>query len=119
MLYIAERIETADFDGLLVTLVNLICTRHVHWNPAVQATHSTHIIDFGPGYSSGIGSLTFRNLEGRGVQVAFAGCTLIIRYILLDPLIRRQTRLMEWISSAMKKGQLDLELTGERSLCLA
>jgi fatty acid synthase subunit beta len=33
----------------------------------------THIVDFGPGGSSGIGGLTYRNKEGTGVQIILAG----------------------------------------------
>ena len=34
---------------------------------------ATHAIDFGPGGASGIGPLTGRNLEGRGVKVVVPG----------------------------------------------
>lgn len=32
----------------------------------------THIIDFGPGGTSGIGGLTYRNKEGTGIEVILA-----------------------------------------------
>jgi fatty acid synthase subunit alpha len=34
---------------------------------------ATHAIDFGPGGTSGIGPLTARNLDGRGVRVVVVG----------------------------------------------
>lgn len=34
---------------------------------------ATHAIDFGPGGMSGIGPLTARNLDGRGVRVIVVG----------------------------------------------
>ena len=34
---------------------------------------ATHAVDFGPGGLSGIGPLTARNLEGRGVRVVVVG----------------------------------------------
>ena len=34
---------------------------------------ATHAVDFGPGGNSGVGFLTTRVLEGRGVRVVYAG----------------------------------------------
>lgn len=52
--------------------INLITTLPVHW---VKATNfkATHIVDFGPGGSSGLGVLTHRNKEGTGVRIIIAG----------------------------------------------
>ncbi|KAI8973281.1 fatty acid synthase [Mycotypha africana] len=54
-------------------LLELICERHVHWESAIASKELTHIVDFGPGGTSGIGGLTHRNKEGTGVQVVLAG----------------------------------------------
>ncbi|OBZ72637.1 Fatty acid synthase subunit beta [Grifola frondosa] len=55
-------------------LCDQIFTLPIHW---VKATNfpptATHAIDVGPGGLSGIGPLTARNLEGRGVRIVVAG----------------------------------------------
>lgn len=46
----------------------------IYWTKATDFPDSaTHAIDFGPGGLSGIGPLTARNLDGRGVRVIIAG----------------------------------------------
>lgn len=46
----------------------------IHWVKATNFPESaTHAIDFGPGGLSGIGPLTARNLDGRGVRVVVVG----------------------------------------------
>lgn len=46
----------------------------IHWSKATDFPESaTHAVDFGPGGLSGIGPLTARNLDGRGVRVIIAG----------------------------------------------
>ncbi|KAJ3252951.1 beta subunit of fatty acid synthetase, partial [Borealophlyctis nickersoniae] len=58
---------------LTTTLITQICTLPVHWERATTPSPlPTHILDFGPGGTSGIGALTQRNKEGRGVQVVLA-----------------------------------------------
>ncbi|KAI0243885.1 fatty acid synthase alpha subunit Lsd1, partial [Massospora cicadina] len=59
--------------ALTSDLIHLICTRPVNWELATNANPLTHVVDFGPGGTSGIGSLTYRNKEGTGVQVILAG----------------------------------------------
>lgn len=54
-------------------LIDLICSRPVIWEQALNVPDLTHIIDFGPGGTSGIGGLTHRNKEGTGVQIILAG----------------------------------------------
>lgn len=54
---------------LMANLVTQICVKKLAWLPTVTRIVSTHILDFGPGHKSGIGSLTQRNLDGLGVQV--------------------------------------------------
>ncbi|KAJ3106179.1 3-oxoacyl-[acyl-carrier-protein] synthase [Phlyctochytrium bullatum] len=56
---------------LTMSLVEQICTLPVHWETATKVD-VTHILDFGPGGLSGIGGLTHRNKEGRGIQVILA-----------------------------------------------
>lgn len=69
MLYTPGGLLTCD-GNLLRRLVEHICIETVDWSGAIQARRYTHIIDFGPGRDSGIGALTSRNVEGRGVQVS-------------------------------------------------
>ncbi|KAI9348018.1 fatty acid synthase [Obelidium mucronatum] len=58
-------------DKLTLSLVEQICILPVLWEVATKQK-VTHILDFGPGGSSGIGGLTHRNKEGTGVQVILA-----------------------------------------------
>lgn len=60
-------------NDLTSELVSLITSRPVHWREAICTQGLTHIIDFGPGGTSGIGGLTHRNKEGTGVQILLAG----------------------------------------------
>ncbi|KAJ3124388.1 3-oxoacyl-[acyl-carrier-protein] synthase [Nowakowskiella sp. JEL0407] len=60
-------------ERLTISLVEQICNQAVHWETATKMEGTTHVLDFGPGGSSGIGGLTYRNKEGAGVQVILAG----------------------------------------------
>ena len=56
------------------SLCEQIFTSPIHWAKAANFPETaTHAIDFGPGGVSGIGPLTARNLEGRGVRVVIVG----------------------------------------------
>ncbi|KAI8394241.1 fatty acid synthase [Radiomyces spectabilis] len=66
-------VDLRESTNLTLDLISLICERHVHWEKAIAPKDLTHIIDFGPGATSGIGGLTHRNKEGTGVQVMLAG----------------------------------------------
>ncbi|KAI0368773.1 fatty acid synthase [Pilatotrama ljubarskyi] len=60
--------------SLTRALCDQIFTLPIHWSKATDFPETaTHAIDFGPGGLSGIGPLTARNLEGRGVRVVVAG----------------------------------------------
>lgn len=60
--------------SLTASLCDQIFTCPIHWTKATAFPQSaTHAIDFGPGGSSGIGPLTGRNLEGRGVKIIVPG----------------------------------------------
>ncbi|KAG8213088.1 hypothetical protein J3R82DRAFT_11484 [Butyriboletus roseoflavus] len=56
------------------SLCDQIFTSPIHWDLATAFPESaTHIIDFGPGGLNGIGPLTARNLDGRGIRVIILG----------------------------------------------
>jgi hypothetical protein len=68
----------ADLRELSTSLTRSLCEQvfslHIHWTKATAFPDSaTHAIDFGPGGLSGIGSLTARGLDGRGVRVLIVG----------------------------------------------
>ncbi|KAG0272729.1 beta subunit of fatty acid synthetase, partial [Linnemannia exigua] len=67
--------DIAGSATITMDLVNQICSLPVHWEKATAMAGLTHVIDFGPGGSSGVGSLTARNKDGTGVQVILAGAT--------------------------------------------
>jgi fatty acid synthase subunit alpha, fungi type len=59
---------------LLTSITHSLCdqifTSPIQWTAATNFPETaTHAIDFGPGGTSGIGPLTARNLDGRGVRV--------------------------------------------------
>ncbi|KAI0787467.1 fatty acid synthase [Fomes fomentarius] len=67
--------DLRSVDGSLTrALSEQIFILPIHWSLATKFPDTaTHAIDFGPGGLSGIGPLTARNLEGRGVRVVVAG----------------------------------------------
>lgn len=64
-----------DFKGSITrSLCEQIFTAPIHWTKATDFPETaTHAIDFGPGGLSGIGPLTARNFDGRGVRVIVVG----------------------------------------------
>ncbi|KZP00458.1 fatty acid synthase [Calocera viscosa TUFC12733] len=85
-LWKAEELGTAvynTFDGsdlrsLKTSITRSLCEQifpePIFWEKACDfPATATHAVDFGPGGMSGIGSLTQRNLEGRGVRVVVVG----------------------------------------------
>ncbi|KAG0241381.1 3-oxoacyl-[acyl-carrier-protein] synthase [Mortierella sp. GBA43] len=65
----------AQSPNVTMELVHQICSLPVHWEKATAMAGLTHVIDFGPGGSSGVGSFTARNKDGTGVQVILAGAS--------------------------------------------
>lgn len=65
--------ELPSGTNVVPLLVHMICHLPVHWEGATKFTGATHIIDFGPGGISGLGSVTHRNKDGTGVRVIIAG----------------------------------------------
>ena len=59
--------------NIVPALVRLITRDPVNWEQATVFPGATHILDFGPGGVSGLGTLTSRNKEGTGVRVILAG----------------------------------------------
>jgi hypothetical protein len=60
--------------SLTASLCDQIFVEPIHWTKACNfPPTATHAIDFGPGGTSGIGPLTGRSLEGRGVRVVLIG----------------------------------------------
>jgi fatty acid synthase subunit alpha len=56
------------------SLCEQVFTTPIHWAKATDFPETaTHAVDFGPGGVNGIGPLTSRLLEGRGVQVVVVG----------------------------------------------
>ena len=56
------------------SLCDQIFTSPIQWSAATNFPKTaTHAVDFGPGGLSGIGPLTARNLDGRGVRVVIVG----------------------------------------------
>lgn len=56
------------------SLCEQIFTLPIHWAKATNFPESaTHAIDFGSGGVSGIGPLTARNFDGRGIRVIVVG----------------------------------------------
>ncbi|KAJ7077160.1 fatty acid synthase [Mycena belliarum] len=70
--------DGCDLRKLSTSITRSLCdqifTQPIHWSAATNFPESaTHAVDFGPGGLSGIGPLTARNLDGRGVRVIVVG----------------------------------------------
>ncbi|KAJ6477506.1 fatty acid synthase, partial [Mycena sanguinolenta] len=70
--------DGTDLRQLSTSITKSLCeqvfTKPVHWTAATNfPENATHAVDFGPGGSSGIGPLTAKNLDGRGVRVIVVG----------------------------------------------
>jgi fatty acid synthase subunit beta len=65
--------QSAAAASIVPELIRLITSLQVHWEKATVFKDATHILDFGPGGVSGIGALTHRNKDGKGVRVILAG----------------------------------------------
>ena len=61
-------------SSITCSLCDQIFILPIHWSEATNFSETaTHAIDFGLGGWSGIGPLTARNLDGRGVHVIVTG----------------------------------------------
>jgi fatty acid synthase subunit beta len=55
-------------DDITTSLCDQIFVKPIHWNAVLASPNGvTHLVDFGPGGASGIGSMSARNLDGTGV----------------------------------------------------
>ncbi|KAK8109024.1 fatty acid synthase beta subunit dehydratase [Apiospora sp. TS-2023a] len=63
--------ETQNSGNLVPLLVRMITSEPVFWAETAFAD-ATHILDFGPGGTSGVGALTHRNIAGTGARVLIA-----------------------------------------------
>ncbi|KAI9721034.1 MAG: beta subunit of fatty acid synthetase [Candelaria pacifica] len=60
-------------QDVVPALVRMITRDPVNWEKATVFPNATHVLDFGPGGTSGLGVLTNRNKDGTGVRVILAG----------------------------------------------
>ncbi|KAG9240626.1 acyl transferase domain-containing protein [Calycina marina] len=62
--------------NIIPEMVRMVTEKVVNW-PSVtkKFSNATHLLEFGPGGPSGIGMLTSRNMNGRGVRVILADRT--------------------------------------------
>jgi len=80
----------ADAHAFTLELIAQTCCRPVKWEAATAAP-ATHMVDFGPGGTAGVGALVARAKEGRGVQVIAASAlvsanrAVLPRAACLDP----------------------------------
>ncbi|KAI9021639.1 fatty acid synthase [Phycomyces nitens] len=94
--------DMSSSSDLTLDLIKLICCLPVHWEKAIAIKGLKHIIDFGPGGTSGIGGLTYRNKEGTGVQIVLAGALegnnrdLSYKADLFDADLRAVTYSQDW-----------------------
>ncbi|OJJ69732.1 hypothetical protein ASPBRDRAFT_198373 [Aspergillus brasiliensis CBS 101740] len=59
--------------NLIGDIVSMIAREPVHWEKATVLQDATHIIDFGPGGSAGVGTVTMHNKAGQGVRLILGG----------------------------------------------
>lgn len=66
--------DLRDVSSITRSVCEQIFSLPIRWAKATGFPESaTHAVDFGPGGLSGIGSLTARELDGRGVRVVIVG----------------------------------------------
>lgn len=70
--FTGEDIRTLGNFDLVPVLVRMITEETVRWELATRFEGATHIVEFGPGGSAGIGALTSRMKDGTGVRVILA-----------------------------------------------
>jgi fatty acid synthase subunit alpha, fungi type len=75
---LANLLLGTDMRKLTTSVTRSLCvqifTSPIHWFLATNFPEiATHAIDFGPGGMSGIGSLSARNFDGRGIRVVVVG----------------------------------------------
>ena len=68
-----QDLQDAQVGDLLPELGRSVMTKMVDWPRATTFPNATHILDFGPGGTSGVGTLLQRSKEGTGVHVILAG----------------------------------------------
>ena len=68
-----QDLQDAELGDLLPELGRSVMTKMVDWPRATTFPGATHIIDFGPGGTSGVGTLLQRSKEGTGVHVILGG----------------------------------------------
>ena len=71
-----EDLQQKVNENLIPILVRMITEEQVYWNKATIFEGATHILDFGPGGTSGVGILTQRSKDGTGARVILAGTTV-------------------------------------------
>ena len=73
MVFLGSDLRTHT-SSLTRSICDQIFTKPLHWPRATDLPEAaTHVVDFGAGGVSGIGPLTARNLDGRGVRVIVIG----------------------------------------------
>ena len=58
-------------ESLIYSMIRQICVEPVNWPAASGTIPCTHVLDFGPGKLSGVGTLMHKNVEGSGIKVRF------------------------------------------------
>ena len=66
-------IREESSQDIVPALIEMITQDPVHWEKATVFPDATHVIDLGPGGTSGLGVLTNRNKDGTGVRVIIGG----------------------------------------------
>ncbi|XBW37053.1 hypothetical protein QEN19_002632 [Hanseniaspora menglaensis] len=71
--FTGEDLAKSNTANLSSRVALLIVKLPVNWELSTNFPRCSHILDFGPGGSSGLGVLTHRNKDGTGVRVILAG----------------------------------------------
>jgi fatty acid synthase subunit beta len=69
-------LRSSQASDLIPKLIQMVLCEPCKWPKATVFKDATHIIDFGPGGTSGVGSLLHRSKDGTGVRVILASLTL-------------------------------------------
>ncbi|RDW58716.1 fatty acid synthase subunit beta [Coleophoma cylindrospora] len=64
--------ELPEDTDIIPLLVRMIVEVPVNWRQTTKFPGATHLLDFGPGGTSGVGNITHRTKDGTGVRVVLA-----------------------------------------------
>ncbi|KAI1613405.1 fatty acid synthase subunit beta dehydratase [Exophiala viscosa] len=67
-----DDLRKSGLENIVPALIRMILIEQDDWPLSTKCPSASHVLDFGPGGTSGVGALLHRNKEGTGVRVILA-----------------------------------------------